>query len=93
MSLSLAAKYSERVAFKMSTAAVQFSFTSPVAAAADSSPKETVLSPMNLRMMEFELMQRLNFKVGESSNGPNKTSMSHERVLNKVSDLYQSGAL
>lgn len=60
MSLSLAAKYSERVAFKMSTAAVQFSSTSQ---------HETVLTPMNLRLMEFELMQRLNFKVGESAEG------------------------
>ena len=61
MSLSVAAKYNERVAFKFAEMSHSFKFEVPHVLLMN------LIQPESLRMLEFELLRKLNFRIGDAA--------------------------
>ena len=66
MSLSIAAKYNERVAFKFAEMAHSLKFEAPTELLM------SLIHPESLRMLEFELLRKLNFRIGDAAEEENQ---------------------
>ena len=77
MSFSLALKYNERIVPKLEDLAQELQFEAPCELIIG------VLTPKILRKVEFEVLQLLNFRVGESALPENhRVCQIHEKIIN-----------
>lgn len=79
ISLSLAAKYTERIAFRFSE------FLHPLRFHTEMKELEQILTPTVLRNLEFDVLQRLDFKVGDSH-------LSIDQQYSQIGDSHVKGA-
>lgn len=74
ISLSLAAKYNDRIAFKFDEFATVLRF--------NSDSVRSLLTNEKLRLLEYEILTKLNFKIGDSSEEKaQQISRGHETLL------------
>lgn len=74
VSMSLAAKYNDRIAFKFDEFSEALRFES------DFANVRAVLTNEKLRLIEYEILSKLNFKIGDSTEA-SQISRGHEILL------------
>jgi Cyclin, N-terminal domain len=83
MSLSVASKYDEHVAFKFSDLLPQMKFDAPTEIL------EVILTPQNLRGLEGDLLRKLNFKIGDASEPSHmQYSRVHDKLMSAIPGVF-----